>query len=190
MPERRRQPAKAGNTMITRRGLIRITRRGLIRITRRGLIRVAGPGALAAGAGAMLSRHFLPGTAAAAGLELPRQLPEGTRQEALLDALPGKKPLIKLSYRPPNYETPLELLRGAITENDAFFVRYHLSDIPELDVRNWRLAVGGDGVGGVLSLTLDDLKRMPAVETVAVCQLDRNVLDEAYHPDRRGDQAV
>jgi DMSO/TMAO reductase YedYZ molybdopterin-dependent catalytic subunit len=139
-------------------------------ITRRSLIRAAGHGAVLAGAG-MLSRHF---TGTAAGLELPPQLPEGTRQEALLDALPGKRPLIKLSYRPPNYETPLELLGGAITENDAFFVRYHLSDIPELDVRDWRLAVGGDGVSGMLSLTFDDLRRMPAVEVAAVCQCSGN----------------
>jgi hypothetical protein len=33
------------------------------------------------------------------------------RSAAILDALPGKKPLIKLSYRPPNYETPLEYFR-------------------------------------------------------------------------------
>src|SRR5947207_11294047 len=54
--------------------------------------------------------------------------PEGARSNAVLDALPGKKPLIKLSYRPPNYETPLEYFRTAITPNDAFFVRYHLSN--------------------------------------------------------------
>jgi hypothetical protein len=53
---------------------------------------------------------------------LPAALPEGARGHAVLDALPGKKPLIKLSYRPPNYETPLEYFRTAITPNDAFFV--------------------------------------------------------------------
>ena len=57
-------------------------------------------------------------------------LPQGTRAEAVLDTLPGKKPLIKLSYRPPNYEAPIEYLRTTITPNDEFFVRYHLSDIP------------------------------------------------------------
>ena len=63
-------------------------------------------------------------------MNLPSSLPEGTRAAAVLDALPGKKPLIKLSYRPPNYETPIEYFRTEITPNDAFFVRYHLSDIP------------------------------------------------------------
>jgi hypothetical protein len=45
-------------------------------------------------------------------LEPSPLLPEGTRSEALLDALPGKKPLIKLSYRPPKYETPVEYFRS------------------------------------------------------------------------------
>jgi len=34
-------------------------------------------------------------------------LPAGVYDTAILDALPGKEPLIKLSYRPPNYETPV-----------------------------------------------------------------------------------
>jgi hypothetical protein len=62
--------------------------------------------------------------AAAASIDLPAALPEGARSNAILDALPGKKPLIKLSYRPPNYETPIEYFRTAITPNDLFFVRY------------------------------------------------------------------
>ena len=36
----------------------------------------------------------------------PKTLPSGTLESAVLDALPGKKPLIKRSYRPPNYEIP------------------------------------------------------------------------------------
>jgi DMSO/TMAO reductase YedYZ molybdopterin-dependent catalytic subunit len=148
-------------------------------ITRRGLIEAAGRGAVLAGAGPIVARTFVSGAnAEAAGLKEPLnltpQLPEGTRQEALLDALPGKRPLIKLSYRPPNYETPVDVLRSAITPSDAFFVRYHLSDIPEVDARNWRLSVGGDGARGALSLSLDDLKQMPAVEVAAVCQCSGN----------------
>jgi sulfite dehydrogenase (cytochrome) subunit A len=52
-------------------------------------------------------------------------LPAGVYDTAVLDALPGKKPLIKLSYRPPNYETPVSYFSSPITANDAFFVRYH-----------------------------------------------------------------
>ena len=43
-----------------------------------------------AGAGPALSR-MLVGEAQAAALNLPLQLPEGTRREAVLDALPGKR---------------------------------------------------------------------------------------------------
>src|SRR5499427_8264857 len=133
-------------------------------ITRRGLLEAAGKGAILGCAGHELSRTFVSrAEAQAATLNLPAQLPEGTRQEAVLDALPGKQPLIKLSFRPPNYETPIDLLRGAITPNDAFFVRYHLSDIPEVNARDWRLSVGGDGAGSQLSLSLDELRQMPAV---------------------------
>jgi DMSO/TMAO reductase YedYZ molybdopterin-dependent catalytic subunit len=112
--------------------------------------------------------------AEAAPLNLPAALPEGVRQHAILDTLPGKKPLIKLSYRPPNYETPIEYFRTAITPNDAFFVRYHLSDIPEIDPKTWKVSVGGDGASNALELSLDDLKAMPAVEVVAVNQCSGN----------------
>jgi hypothetical protein len=87
--------------------------------------------------------------------------------EAILDTLPGKKPLIKLSYRPPNCETPIEYLGTDITPNDAFFVRYHLSDIPQVDARTRKLAIGGDGANGEIQLGLDDLKRLTPVEVVA-----------------------
>lgn len=148
-------------------------------ISRRSLLKAAGRGALFASAGPALSRTFIRGANAEGAnldspLNLPPQLPEGTRQEVVLDALPGKRPLIKLAYRPPNYETPIDLLRTAITPSDAFFVRYHLSDIPEVDARNWRLSVGGDGARGALSLSLDELKQMPAVEVAAVCQCSGN----------------
>src|SRR5215831_1801600 len=144
-------------------------------ITRRGLLEAAGRGAILVGAGHGLSRTFLSNAEAqTAPLNLPAQLPQGTRQEAVLDALPGKKPLIKLSYRPPNYETPVELLRGAFTPNDAFFVRYHLSDIPEVKAETWRLSIGGEGAGGEASLAFEELKRLPAVEVVAVCQCSGN----------------
>ena len=138
-------------------------------ITRRRALGATATGALLAAAGA--PRLF---GAAAAGINLPAALPEGVRSNPVLDALPGKKPLIKLSYRPPNYETPIEYFRTAITPNDAFFVRYHLSDIPEVDARTWRLTVGGEGVNGQAELNLDDLKKMPAFEVVAVNQCSGN----------------
>src|SRR6266699_588160 len=111
-------------------------------ITRRRVLAAGSAGAALAGSGFAFP-HLIAARATIPGL--PAALPSGTREAAVLDALPGKKPLIKLSYRPPNYETPIEHLRSAITPNDAFFVRYHLSDIPEVDAGSWRLTVGGEG---------------------------------------------
>ncbi len=105
---------------------------------------------------------------------LPPELPEGARSEAALEALPGKKPLIKWSYRPPNYETPVSYFNQSITPNDAFFVRYHLSDIPEVDAKTWKLRIGGEGANASFELTFDELKAMPAVEVVAVNQCSGN----------------
>jgi hypothetical protein len=44
-------------------------------------------------------------------------VPEGVASYATMATLPGKKPLIELSDRPPNYEAPLEYLRTPITPN-------------------------------------------------------------------------
>src|SRR5712691_6189348 len=107
-------------------------------INRRHLLGAAGAGAAIAG-GLALPR-MLGAHGDAEALELAPALPDGTRAAAVLDTLPGKKPLIKLSYRPPNYETPVELLgSNGITPNDAFFVRYHITDIPEVDAKTWKL---------------------------------------------------
>src|SRR5712675_1979965 len=84
-------------------------------------------------------RELLAGTLTA--LLLPAERARSAGEELL--ALPGKRPLIKRTFRPPNYETPLADLRRPITANDAFFVRYHLANIPRLDLREWRLRVGG-----------------------------------------------
>ena len=101
-------------------------------------------------------------------------LSAGTRAEATLDTLPGKKPLIKLTYRPPNYEALLAYLRTPITPNDEFFVRYHLTDIPQVDAGTWKLNIGGEGANSDVAIGLDDLKRLPAFEVVAVCQCAGN----------------
>jgi DMSO/TMAO reductase YedYZ molybdopterin-dependent catalytic subunit len=140
-------------------------------ITRRRFLEAAGAGAGLAGSGVSL-RQLL--AAEAAGFYLPAELPEGTRAEVILDVLPGKSPLIKLTYRPPNYETPIEYFRGAITPNNAFFVRYHLSDIPQVDAKAWKLSVGGEGANAQAELSFDDLQRMPAFEIAAVNQCSGN----------------
>jgi len=92
-------------------------------------------------------RKFLLNTSGmvAGGLLLPRLglgagaegLPAGTVESSVLDALPGKRPLIKRTFRPPNYETPVELFREAYTPSDSFYVRWH-SGVPDV-----RLPTGG-----------------------------------------------
>ena len=113
---------------------------------------------------------------AAAKSFLPPGLPEGVYDAATLEALPGKKPLIKLSFRPPNYETPLSYFTSEFTPNDSFFVRYHLAGIPdEFDAAQWKLKVGGDGAGQHLELSLAELRsNFDAVEIAAVCQCSGN----------------
>jgi DMSO/TMAO reductase YedYZ molybdopterin-dependent catalytic subunit len=143
-------------------------------ITRRNLLEAAGVGAVMAGSGTAVPQWFTARAEAEVPLNLPPALPEGIRTEAILDALPGKKPLIKLSYRPPNYETPIEYLRTDITPNDAFFVRYHLSDIPQVDAKTWKLAIAGEGANDAVQLGLDDLKQFTPVEVVALCQCSGN----------------
>jgi DMSO/TMAO reductase YedYZ molybdopterin-dependent catalytic subunit len=103
-------------------------------------------------------------------------LPSGVYDTATLDALPGKKPLIKLCYRPPNYETPLAYFKDAITPNDAFFVRYHLAGIPdEIDPKAWRLRIGGEAAASPLELSLEELQSgFEQVDVTAVCQCSGN----------------
>jgi DMSO/TMAO reductase YedYZ molybdopterin-dependent catalytic subunit len=138
-------------------------------ITRRHLLGTAGAGAALAISGLPKFSESL-----AAGVGTSPGVPEGVNSIASMASLPGKKPLIQLSDRPPNYESPIEYFRTPITPNDQFFVRYHLSDIPEIKAENYKISVGGDGANGQSELTLDDLKKMPAIEVVAVNQCSGN----------------
>ena len=58
---------------------------------------------------------------------------------------PQKRALIRLTSRPPQLETPFEVFNeGVLTPNDAFFVRYHLPNIPtEIDPDTYRLEIKG-----------------------------------------------
>jgi DMSO/TMAO reductase YedYZ molybdopterin-dependent catalytic subunit len=98
-------------------------------------------------------------------------LSSGAIEAGVLEAPQGKAPLIRRSLRPPNFETPVDLLDNAITPNRAFFVRWHLSEIPEVDAAKWRLKVGGPAAATAAEYSLDDLKKgFDPVELVAVCQ--------------------
>src|ERR1700675_4614280 len=88
---------------------------------------------------------------------------------------PQKRPMIGLTSRPPQLETPFSVFNdGPITPNDAFFVRYHLAGIPlGIDPDTLTVEVKGK-VDKPLKLSLADLKRMPSVEIVAVNQCSGN----------------
>jgi len=126
--------------------------------------------ALVGGLGRLTEAIAAPGAA-----ELSPGVPQGISSYVTMGTLPGKKPLIQLSDRGPNYESPLEYFRTPITPNDEFFVRYHLSDIPEkIDIKTYKIAIGGDGANGKAEITFDDLQKMPAVEVTAVNQCSGN----------------
>ncbi len=95
--------------------------------------------------------------------------------ERSLEAFPGKRPLIVLTNRPPQLETPFTVFNeGLITPNDAFFVRYHWSGIPnEVDTKTFRLKIHGS-VNTPLELSLDELKKLPVKEITAVHQCSGN----------------
>ncbi len=96
--------------------------------------------------------------------------------ERPLVSYPGKRPLIRLTSRPPQLETPFSVFdEGAITPNDAFFVRYHLADIPlSIDPETYRIAITGK-VDRPFGLGLKDLKdAFEPMETVAVVQCSGN----------------
>ena len=93
-----------------------------------------------------------------------------------LIAYPQKRPLLRITTRPPHLETPFAVFNeGALTANDAFFVRYHLANIPlSIDPATYRLTVRGN-VKQSLSLSLDEIKAMgPAIDIVAVNQCSGN----------------
>jgi len=103
------------------------------------------------------------------------ELPFGRGRRPLV-AFPQKRHLMVMTTRPPQLETPFSLFNEHIfTPNDAFFVRWHLANIPrEIDVQTFRLTIHGR-VKQALSLSLEELKnQFEQVEIAAVCQCAGN----------------
>jgi sulfite dehydrogenase (cytochrome) subunit A len=102
------------------------------------------------------------------------QLPFANGERPLM-RYPQKRPMIVQTQRPPQLETPFSVFdEGPLTPNDAFFVRYHLAGIPlEIDPASFVLEIKGK-VKKPLRLSLNELKRSPAVEIVAVNQCSGN----------------
>ena len=132
---------------------------------RREFLRAAG----SLGVGALLGTSTLRALAADTYM-LP--IANGERP---LAQFPQKRPLILLTSRPPQLETPWEVFNeGVVTPNDAFFVRYHLAAIPtSIDADSYRISVKGK-VATPLTLSLADLRQMDAIEYYAVNQCSGN----------------
>ncbi len=95
--------------------------------------------------------------------------------ERPLAKYPQKRLMILQTSRPPQLETPFSVFNeSVITPNDAFFVRYHLADIPlSIDPAKFAVDVKGK-VNQPMKFLLADLKKMPAIEIVAVNQCSGN----------------
>jgi sulfite dehydrogenase (cytochrome) subunit A len=123
-----------------------------------------------AGLGLAAATRALVATASERTIIAEPGLPEGAVRSAEWLTLPGKMPLIKRSFRPPNLETPLEYYSQPITPNRAFFVRYHHAVIPQVDRDAWRLQLGGNGARRPLSFSVEELqKQFQPAEVTALC---------------------
>ncbi len=132
-----------------------------------------GRGRFLAAAGAALAAGGIPRGAFSQSAPTV-QMPFANGERPLV-AFPQKRPLILLTPRPPQLETPFAVFdQGVFTPNDAFFVRWHLANIPQsVDAGAHRIAVSGE-VNRTLSLSMDDLAAMPQVEVAAVNQCSGN----------------
>ncbi|MBZ5528455.1 MAG: molybdopterin-dependent oxidoreductase [Acidobacteriia bacterium] len=86
-----------------------------------------------------------------------------------------KAPLILLTDRPVQLETPRHYFRTAFTPNEAFYVRWHLDGIPNsVDLNSWKLNIEGN-VEKPLSFSLPELmEKFKAVSVAAVNQCSGN----------------
>ena len=129
---------------------------------------------LQGGAALLTSGGLLGGSSLAAFAEKMVTLPIGNGERPLVK-YPQKRPLIVLTERPPQLETPFSVFNeSVITPNDAFFVRYHLAGIPlDIDPDKFTVEVNGK-VDKPLKLSLAEIKKMPSIEIVAVNQCSGN----------------
>jgi len=88
---------------------------------------------------------------------------------------PQKAPLILLTDRPVQLETPRHYFRTAFTPNEAFYVRWHLDGIPNaVDLKDWKLQIEGN-VNKTLALGLPELmQKFKPVSLAAVNQCSGN----------------
>src|SRR5256885_4467324 len=140
------------------------------KLSRRAMIRTAG---IAAGSLATASTfNLFPASAQEkASTELPNFTGPGTNPHwnsvGPIVSEPQKVPLILLTDRPIQLETPRNYFSSAFTPNDAFYVRWHLDRIPNaVDLKSWRLRIEGN-VSSAQTLSMGGLLRKFLPETIA-----------------------
>ena len=84
----------------------------------------------------------------------------------------AQREMLVRSARPEDLEMPLSGFSDYITPIERFFVRTHVT-VPRVDLNDWRLNIGGE-VATPLTLTMDDVRRLPAVELVSVLECAGN----------------
>src|SRR4051812_45849015 len=76
--------------------------------------------------------------------------------------------LITRTQRPPNLESATEYFNEPFTPNERFFVRRHLAGIPEIDPAAWKLEIGGESVEHPLTISFEELKKLPQAQVAAL----------------------
>lgn len=148
-------------------------------LSRRTLLRGVGLGA----AGLALGKFSWQPASAAVSAQAIEGLPRFTGPQAnpYWNAVgpyvtyPQKLPLVRLTDRPVQLETPRHYFTQVFTPNEAMFVRYHLPGEPNnVDLSTWRLQVDGQ-VNKPLSLSMADLlSQFKPAEVAAVMQCSGN----------------
>ena len=77
-------------------------------------------------------------------------------------------PMIVRSLKPTDLEMPLDGFTEWITPLDRFFVRCH-TYTPKVNLSEWSLKIDGV-VERPMTLTMDDLKKLPRVELAGVLE--------------------
>lgn len=91
-----------------------------------------------------------------------------------------KRDMIVRSARPEDLEMPLAGFSDYIIPVENFFIRTHVY-VPRVNLREWRLSVGGE-VSFPQTLSMDDLRKLPATELVSVLECAGN--GRSFHDPR------
>jgi DMSO/TMAO reductase YedYZ molybdopterin-dependent catalytic subunit len=151
-------------------------------VSRRGFVSVLGKGSALAALMTLGASDI-----AARGLLGRGLLPAAWAQDPKV--IPGKPGMIVHNTRPINGEFPAHMLDDDVTPSERHFVRNNglVPDRAEKrDVQGWKLTVDGE-VNTPLTLTLDELMKMPAATLPALIECGGNGRG-LFEPKVRGNQ--